>query len=266
MTARPLPLSQADLSKVRAVFADVDGTMTTDGRLTGTVVRALEWLVARRVQVVLVSGRPSGWGECWARQLPVAGVIVENGGLAYVRDGKRLVKRYPQPALVRQRNRKRLTALVGQAIARVKGVKLSSDSIAREVDLAIDYAEDAHAGPKGADALEAFLQKRGVTAVRSSVHVNCWLGHFDKRSAVRDFLKSQWKVALKPADPRYVYVGDSFNDAPMFAAFSLSVGVANVLEVMDRLDAPPKYVTRAREGRGFCELVDAISRARGKRS
>ena len=89
-----------------------------------------------------------------------------------------------------------------------------------------------------------------------------WLGGFDKRSAVRAFLQQQWKVRLRADDPRFAYVGDSFNDAPMFEAFALSVGVANVLDVIDRLDAPPKYVTRAREGRGFCELVDAIARAR----
>lgn len=259
---KPLPLAQADLTKVKAVFADVDGTLTTNGRISGTVLRALEWLVARRIQVVLVSGRPSGWGECWARELPIAGAIVENGGLAYAWEGSRLVRRYPQSAVERRRNRGELVRLVNGAIARVKGVKLSMDSVAREVDLAIDYAEDAHAGPRAADAIEAFLTKNGVTAVRSSVHVNCWLGSFDKRSAVRDFLRDQWKVALKPRDPRYVYVGDSFNDAPMFDAFSLSVGVANVLDVLKDLDAAPKFVTRAREGRGFCELVDAISRAR----
>lgn len=262
---RPQPLAQADLGKVRAVFADVDGTLTTDGRLTSTVLRAIEWLVAHRVQVVLVSGRPSGWGESWIRQLPVAGVIVENGALAWARESKGLKKRYAQSAPVRAQNRARLTRIVTAAMGKVKGSLLSTDSLAREVDLAIDYAEDARLGPQGADALESFLVARGVTAVRSSVHVNCWIGQFDKRSAVRDFLFRQWKVRLRPVDPRFVYVGDSFNDAPMFAAFSLSVAVANVLDVIDRLDAPPKFITRAREGRGFCELVDAIARSQKAR-
>ena len=98
--------------------------------------------------------------------------------------------------------------------------------------------------------------------------MNCWIGDFDKRSAVAAFLREQWNEKLEATDPRYVYVGDSFNDAPMFEAFSLSVGVANVMDVIDRLDAAPKFVTRAREGRGFCELVDAIARAqkRGDKS
>ncbi len=268
MLAGPLPLAKARLEGVRAVFADVDGTLTTDGRITSTVLGAIEWLVGHRVEVVLVSGRPSSWGECWIRQLPVAAVIVENGGMAWVRDGDHLEKHFAQTAAVRARNRVRLGRVVALAMKRVKGARLSTDSLGREVDLAIDHSEDGHVGVKGVDALEAILQAHGVTAVRSSVHVNCWIGDFDKRSAVAAFLREQWNEKLEATDPRYVYVGDSFNDAPMFEAFSLSVGVANVMDVIDRLDAAPKFVTRAREGRGFCELVDAIARAqkRGDKS
>lgn len=263
---RPQPLAQADLRQVRAVFADVDGTLTHAGRLTSTVLRAIEWLVAHEVKIVLVSGRPSGWGECWARELPVAGVIVENGGLYYAPKGDRLRKIYPQSEAVRRKNRPRLSRLVATAIRTVKGARLSSDSQATEVDLAIDYAEEARLGPEAADRLETFLRVRGVTAVRSSVHVNCWIGAFDKQSTTREFLEREWKLTLRPGDPRFVYLGDSLNDAPMFDAFALSVGVANVLDVLDRLSAPPKFVTRAREGRGFCELVDAIAKARSERS
>ncbi len=256
------PLAQAPLARVRAVFADVDGTLTQDGRITSTVLRAIEWLVAHEVKLVLVSGRPSGWGECWARELPVAGVIVENGGLYFAPRRGRLRRVFAQGEAVRKKNRRRLQRVVAAAIKTVKGARLSSDSAATEVDLAIDCAEDADLGPGAADRLEAFLHSRGVRAVRSSVHVNCWIGSFDKRSMVRAFIKNEWKLKLKADDRRFVYVGDSYNDAPMFDAFSLSVGVANVLDVLDQLTARPKFVTRAREGRGFCELVDAIARAR----
>jgi hydroxymethylpyrimidine pyrophosphatase-like HAD family hydrolase len=57
-----------------------------------------------------------------------------------------------------------------------------------------------------------------------------------------------------------VYVGDSLNDAPMFAAFPLSVGVANVRDVEDVIETKPKFITAAREGRGFEELARAILR------
>lgn len=256
------PLSTAKLRGVRAVFTDVDGTLTSKGRLLATTLRAIEWLGAHGIDVVLVSGRPAGWGEAWARQWPVAGVIVENGGLYFARRGERLVKVYAQPERVRGPNRRALTRHVRAALKAVPGAKLSGDSLYTEVDLAIDYAEDVQLGQGAADRLERFLRARGVTAVRSSVHVNCWLGRFDKRTAVAKFLKTEWGTRLAKAERRFVYVGDSFNDQPLFKAFPLSIGVANVADVLDQLDDPPAFVTRSREGRGFGEVADAIVRAR----
>lgn len=260
----PRPLREADLSRVEAVFTDVDGTLTSNGKLTSATLKAIEWLNAVKVPVVLVSGRPAGWGEAWARQLPVAGAIMENGALHYAWRGSRLEKSYDQNEKTRVENRERLHELVNAAMKRVKGARLSSDSAHTEVDLAIDYNEDVSLGFAAADALEKFLRERGVTAVRSSVHVNCWLGEFDKLSAVRRFVKTEWKKTVARDDARYVYVGDSFNDAPMFGAFSLSVGVANVRDVLETIDAPPKFITRAREAKGFGEVADAIVRARKK--
>lgn len=260
------PLREADLSRVEAVFTDVDGTLTTKGKLTSGTLRAIEWLNAVNVPVVLVSGRPSGWGEAWVRQWPVAGAIMENGALHYAWRGSKLEKSFDQPEKQRLVHRKQLAAHVQAALKAVPGAQLSSDSSATEVDLAIDYAEDAALGPEAADALENFLHKRGVTAVRSSVHVNCWLGDFDKLKAVKRFVRTEWKKTVARDDERYVYVGDSFNDAPMFRAFSLSVGVANVKDVLATLKDSPKFVTRAREGKGFGEVADAIVRARKKQS
>jgi len=57
------PAHEADLSSVEAVFTDVDGTLTTRGKLTSSTLRAIEWLGAHHVPVVLVSGRPAGWAK-----------------------------------------------------------------------------------------------------------------------------------------------------------------------------------------------------------
>jgi hydroxymethylpyrimidine pyrophosphatase-like HAD family hydrolase len=51
----------------------VDGTITTDGRLRSSTLGALERLGQAGVPVVLVTGRPAGFAEAWARTLPVAG-------------------------------------------------------------------------------------------------------------------------------------------------------------------------------------------------
>jgi HAD superfamily hydrolase (TIGR01484 family) len=262
----PLPLSEADLSRVQAVFTDVDGTLTVHDRLTSEVIAGLERLAAAGVKVVLVTGRPGGFGEYWMRTLPVAGVIAENGGLYFTRDSKgRFKKRYARPEAKRKAERAKLVRAVAAAIRAVPGARLSSDSAYTEVDLAIDYNEEVRLGQEAAGKLERFLTARGIQAVRSSVHVNCWIGNVDKRWMARRFLRDEWKLKLEERDRRFVYVGDSFNDAPMFDAFPLSVGVANVRDVLETISHPPRFVTRAREGAGFREAARAILGARGGR-
>jgi HAD superfamily hydrolase (TIGR01484 family) len=258
------PLREADLSRVEAVFTDVDGTLTTAGRLRASTLGALERLDRSGVPVILVTGRPAGFAEAWARSLPVAGVIAENGGISVRVDGRgALRKSYARPAAVRARERRRLTRVVQSALRAVPGARMSTDSRYTEVDLAIDVNEEVRLGPEAARALEAFLSARGVNAVRSSVHVNAWIGPFDKASMVRRFLRSVFRARLAPDDRRWLYVGDSVNDAPLFAAFSLSVGVANVRTVLGLLPHQPRFVTRAPEGAGFEEVARAVLRARG---
>ncbi len=254
----PSPITRADFSRAQAVFTDVDGTLTTSGRLESSTLRALELLRERGLKTVLVTGRPAGWGECWARSLPVDGVIVENGGLYFAWEDGALKKVYAQRPSDRKKLRPRLLREVRRALRQVPGARLSADSAYTEVDVAIDYNEEVSLGQAAADRLEGLLRPRGIRAVRSNVHVNCWIGTFDKQSMVQRFIHEEWGAKLRKSDARFVYVGDSFNDAPMFEGFSLSVGVANVRDVLGRIDHPPAFITREREGKGFRELVRVL--------
>jgi len=262
-----LPLRDASLGKVRVVLTDVDGTLTTQGRLRSSTVEALEALEAAGVKVALVSGRPAGFGECWIRTLPVAAVVVENGGLYFAKRQGRISKVYAQPEAERRAARGRLWSEVAGVLSEYPAARLSSDSAFTEVDLAIDCHEEVHLPPEAAREMEARLQARGVRAVRSSVHVNAWIGDFDKRTTSFRLLQEVFGLSVRRQDGRLVYAGDSFNDAPMFEAVPLSVGVANVRAVLGELVCAPAYVTRAAEGRGFEELARAIlsQRWKGKR-
>ncbi len=263
----PEPLARADFQQVQAVFTDVDGTLTSSGLIESGTLRALEQLREAGVRVVLVSGRPAGWGECWMRTYPVDGVILENGGLYFTRRNGQIHKAYAQPTAIRRRARARLEREITAVLKRVRGARLSTESIYREVDIAIDYNEEVQLGGEAATQIETFLRGRGVQAVRSSVHVNCWVGSFDKLSAVKRYCKDEWTLSVREGgERRIVYVGDSFNDAPMFGALTLSIGVANVRSVLADIEHAPAYVTRSPEGRGFREVVRAVLRARGNRA
>jgi HAD superfamily hydrolase (TIGR01484 family) len=254
------PLSQLPAGAVRAVFTDVDGTLTTGGKLLPTTYQALWKWKESGGRLVLVTGRPAGWAESFARLWPVDAVVAENGGVTFLVGPRGLERRYAVPAGRLATDRRRLERAAREVERRVPGAKLSLDSRYAEVDLAIDYNEQVQLGPEAAGRIEQILRARGLHAVRSSVHVNFWAGDFDKLSACRKLLR-----AMRLGPQEAVYAGDSLNDEPMFRGFALSVGVANVREVLDQLTHPPKYVTPAREGRGFEQLVAKLLRGRQAR-
>ena len=74
----------------------------------------------------------------------------------------------------------------------------------------------------------------------------------------RTLLAEAFAIDLDAERERFVFVGDSPNDAPMFAFFPNAVGVANVRAFLDRIATPPAYVTTAEAGAGFAELADFL--------
>jgi len=241
---------------IRALFSDLDGTLTTRGRLDSATYAAIEELDARGVPVIIVTGRPAGWGQALAALTAATAVVTENGGVTFVREGRSWKKLYGVPAASVPEWRRKMHAAAVDAMTDV-GARLSSDSKYREVDLAIDWNEEASLSAEDAETIVAQLRDGGFTAVRSSVHVNFGPPHFDKLTACKTVVEHV--LGGNPEElGDYVFVGDALNDAPMFAGFPKSVGVGNVREWWNELSAHPRYVTEAHEGAGFCELVARI--------
>ena len=130
------------------------------------------------------------------------------------------------------------------------GCALASDQRYREADIAIDFCEDVPPLPRAAvDRIVALMQAEGLTAKVSSIHVNGWFGTYDKLTMTRTLLAEAFAIDLDAERERFVFAGDSPNDAPMFAFFPHAVGVANVREFADRIATLPAWVTRG-GGRG----------------
>ncbi|HET7501627.1 MAG TPA: HAD-IIB family hydrolase [Kofleriaceae bacterium] len=242
---------------VRALFSDVDGTMTTGERIEASTYEALEHLSSAGTPIILVTGRPAGWGQAFMRMLPVAAVVTENGGLTFVREGRRQHKLYGVPQASLPEWRRRMNDAAVEVMAKVGGARLSSDSKYREVDLAIDWNEEVSLRKDDAETVVQLLRKAGFTATLSSVHVNFGPPHFDKLSACMAVVRQV--LGGDPGDlSPYVYVGDALNDAPMFGGFPSSVGVANVRMWWDELPSRPAFVTEHPEGAGLRELIAHI--------
>ena len=239
---------------VRALFSDVDGTMTTGERIEASTYEALEQLSGSGTPIIMVTGRPAGWGQAFMKMLPVLAVVTENGGVTFVREGRRQPKLYGVPQASLPEWRRRMNDAAVDVMSKVPGARLSSDSKYREVDLAIDWNEEVTLSKGDAEVVVDLLRKAGFTAVRSSVHVNFGPPHFDKLSACMAIVRQV--LGGDPGDlSPYVFVGDALNDAPMFCGFPSSVGVANVKAWWDELPFKPAYLTERPEGAGLRELI-----------
>lgn len=239
---------------VRALFSDVDGTMTTGERIEASTYEAIEQLDQSGTPVIMVTGRPAGWGQAFMKMLPVLAVVTENGGVTFIREGRRQHKLYGVPQASLPEWRRRMNDAAVDAMSRVPGARLSSDSKYREVDLAIDWNEEVSLSRDDAELVVHMLRKAGFTAVRSSVHVNFGPPHFDKLSACMTVVRQVLGGDANDLSP-YVFVGDALNDAPMFGGFPTSVGVANIKAWWDELTFKPAFLTERPEGAGLRELI-----------
>ena len=259
--AGPRPLAampEASRRAIRGVLTDIDDTLTTDGRLTPEAYAALAGLKGAGLFVVPITGRPAGWCDHIARMWPVDGVVGENGAfwMRYDAGRRKLVRRFGIGEDERRANRARLAAVGERIVAAVPGCALASDQQYRETDLAIDFREDVPPLPReSVDRIVAMMEAEGMTAKVSSIHVNGWFGRYDKLGMTRTFLAEALDIDLDAERERFVFAGDSPNDAPMFAYFPNSVGVANVRAFLDRIATPPAWITESQAGAGFVELA-----------
>ena len=252
---------------IKGVLADIDDTLTTDGKLSAAAYTALENLRAAGLIVIPVTGRPAGWCDLIARMWPVDAVVGENGAFWMRHDTKlgRLRTVAIADALVRAQRQAQLDLLADQILTAVPGCAMASDQFCRIADIAIDFCEDVTPLPPSAiDEIVRLMREAGLTAKVSSIHVNGWYGDYDKLSSTRRLLVEEFASDISDAAERerWVFIGDSPNDAPMFSYFPNAVGVANVMTYVDRIAQLPAWVTPSPAGAGFVELAERLLQSR----
>jgi HAD superfamily hydrolase (TIGR01484 family) len=253
------------LAAVRGVFADIDDTLSTGGRISAAAYSAMERLREAGLLMIPITGRPAGWCDHIARMWPVDAVVGENGALymRYDASRRKLIKRFVASDAERASDRARLRAIGERILCEVPGTAWASDQLYRESDIAIDFCEDVRRLPQAEiDRIVALMRAEGMTAKVSSIHVNGWFGAYDKLGMTRTLMREAFAIDLDADNERFIFIGDSPNDSPMFAFFPLSVGVANVRGFAGRLDAEPKFVAERKSGEGFVELAERLLDAR----
>lgn len=261
------PWAEAPRERLRAVLGvmtDIDDTLTRAGTIEAPALDALARLHAAGVPVVAITGRPMGWSAGFARDWPLSAIVAENGAVALIPGSHEVAVEYAQDEATRAANARRLAAAAGRIVREVPGATLARDSAGRVTDIAVDHSEFVSLAPADIGRVVALMRAEGMNATVSSIHVNGWYGEHSKWSGACWMTERLFGRALGPEVQRWVYVGDSANDQPMFGRFALSVGVANLLRFADTLEVWPAYLTAGERGVGFAEVADAVLAARSK--
>lgn len=254
-----------DLGRVIGLFTDIDDTLTREGAIEPEALAALHALHAAGVMVIAVTGRPMGWSRPFARDWPLAAIVAENGSVALRRDpagpdGLRID--YVQDAATRQANAEKLQQVARRILATVPQARLAQDSAGRVTDIAVDHSEFARLDAAGIAQVVARMREAGMHATVSSIHINGWFGDHTKWTGAQWILRDLTGRDLLAEVDRWIYVGDSTNDQPMFERFALSVGVANLMNFAAQLHVWPAYLTPSERGAGFAEVARAVIDAR----
>ena len=257
-------LPRENLSSLKVLLADIDDTITTDGRLTSQAYCAMEAVQRAGYIFIPVTGRCAGWCDHIARMWPVDAVVGENGAFYFRYDhvAKKMHQYFCQSETERIENAKKLQIIGANILEVVPGTAIATDQPYRITDFAIDFAEDV--GPLPNDEVKkiaSLAEATGATAKISSIHVNCWFGNHSKLATSIQLLKECFGIDEDNLQSKVMFIGDSPNDETMFGYFKYSVGVANILESLTYDFHRPAFITKGSGGSGFIETAQYLLEA-----
>jgi len=265
-------MSAGEAAGIRYVLMDVDDTLTSGGKLPAAAFTALWRLHEAGLKVIPVTGRPAGWCDLIAREWPVDGVIGENGALVFWETpDTQTGNARPQAGILKQvfhpdavlNDHPVLQRIKERAMSEVRGIRVAKDQFARLFDIALDFAEEKPVLPlEAAERVRVIALEEGAEAKISSIHVNVWMGNYNKLSMAEWFLRDcfGWQPggSSHGDDHTVLFVGDSPNDEPMFARFPLACGVANIKRYGGLIQNLPAFVAQKEGGEGFAEIAQVL--------
>lgn len=258
------PLSALTVDEARAlrgVCFDLDDTLLDHGHLREDTYSALFRLVEAGLALYGVTGRPAGWGEVLARLFPVKAIVTENGAVTCALEDGRVIVRDSVDAHTRRERDERLRDLLQRFREHFPDFEPADDVRARISDRTFDIGEFRRVEPARVSAACDYLRDRGARVFVSSVHLHATFDYADKATGVVRLLAHDCGLDTTLVRRAFAYLGDSENDAACFAAFHVSIGVANL---RGRSTLPPRYLTSLPMGRGVAEAAGVILSLRQK--
>jgi len=239
------------------LFTDVDDTLTTDGRLLPETYLAMCRLADAGISVIPVTGGCAGWCDQIIRTWPVRAVIGEGGAFYAQRTAPQTVSwHYWEDAAKHRRDQQAILEAVA-ALDLGFEPKLATDQPFRYVDVAVDYNQQQSLTPEQVVAIHDALLAQGFNVRQSSIHINIWLGDFDKATMSLRVGRELLGLDTPALQQRSIFIGDAPNDESMFRSFPMSVGVSNIRKHLSGMTHQPAAIASQRSGLGFAEMAEA---------
>ncbi len=261
MNPSPIPFAEASdtsIAALRGVIFDIDDTITREGRLEAEAFSAIHRLAGAGLRLIAVTGRPLGWSDVAAHLWPVEMAIGENGAGWAWRDGATIRHGYYLPEAERKEGEALLRDIAAAVSRKLPEVRTASDQHLRRCDLAFDVGETVTLPRDRIDELTELIQTFGARTTVSSVHAHAVPGDWDKAKGLVRAASTVLEVDLDRERGRWLFIGDSGNDAAAFGHFPVSVGVRNVEHHLDRIPDGPRYITDGDRGLGFLEMAERV--------
>lgn len=221
---------------VRAVVADIDGTLTTpDRRLSMSAQTAVMRLEAVGIPVVVASGNVMPSARTAAYMVGATGpVVAENGGMVLYRD-----ERWEE-RIERLADHRIALAAWERVHAALPGARRLITDRWRESEIAIEETVDI-------ESVRRLVSGMGVSVEHTGYAIHIFDARVSKGTGVLRALE----ILDVPPD-EVMAVGDSENDLSVFQVCGLNVAVSRR---EPRLVAKAHYVARDTGGDGFFEAV-----------
>ena len=253
-------LTNAALKNIDYLLFDVDETFTTHGLMHAETYATLFALRDAGITAIPVTGRPSGWGNVMLSTWPIAACVTENGGVIAWKNAAGIAVQQVIHDEHRGAGYIETLRALGDAIAtKYPQVRVSADQPYRLTDLAIDYAEQSHSvSPEVVAEIAEWMRTEGYQTAVSSIHIHAYTPENHKADGVYPLMRIAFAMERETVHAHAAFIGDSPNDASLFAAIPISVGVANVRSSLDKIATPPAYVCAAERGAGFIEFAQRL--------
>ena len=259
----PLPIWNAPMRRlagIKAIAADIDGTVTIGGRIAPSTITMFEQLQASGRQVLLVTGRSAGWSAALAKYLPgLVGVVAENGAvLILAAEGETspiiLDEAFAEGSGVAATV---MDGCLDAILRRYPQARPGTDNYCRISDRTIEVGDDIDP-----EVVKAIAAEYGLHHTFSTVHHHVSRSSLTKKTGLLVALGRHIRPAIDAAT-EVITIGDSGNDAPLFetGAFAATFGVRSVLQSLPALGGHvPTYVALSDGGAGFNEICALLVR------